>query len=134
MNTEIKTWKEEIYKSFEWYTGMVERIQSERERGYGELHLSILLPSFVGACKLKLTELQNLSNPNIKECKKVKKYLEESFQHRIKELELEIKYYQDIQGETLAGRFGAAAATMAAKKAGELPEESLQEFHKMFKE
>lgn len=145
MNTELKKWKEEMNKSFEWYTGMVERIQSERkrerERGVVnvsvELYLSILVPryqSYVMAFKQKLSELQNISNPNIKECKRTKKSLEESFKHRIKEWELVIKHYLDIQDGTLAGRFGAAAVTMAATKAEEKLKESLQEFHKMSNE
>jgi len=132
MDIELKTWKEVISKSFEWYTTILEVIQEDREHGYNTFAYHTL--TSVEALKLKLNELQNLSNPNIKECKKIKKSLEESIKHRIKALELEIKYFQDIQGGALAGKFGAGAVNMAATRAGETLKESLEEFHKVFRE
>lgn len=131
-DTEIQSWKEEIQEFFEWYTDMLEHIQKTRERGY---HVFINdVPISIRAFELRLERLRNLSTPKFKECKKIEKSLEESVRQQVKALQLEAKYFQDIQDSTLAGRFGAGAVTLAATKAAESLKKSLAEFHTLFKE
>lgn len=131
-NIGFQSWKDEIQKSFEWYAGMLEHIQKTREHGYNIFVNDA--PISIEAFKMRLERLKNLSTPKFKECKKIKKSLEESIKQQIKALQLETKYFQEIQDTTLAGRFGAGAVTMAAAEAGEMLKESLAEFHAVFKE
>ena len=131
-NTKLQSWQEEIREFFEWYAGMLEHIQKTRERGYHTFISDV--PISIEAFKLRLEGLQNLSTPKLKECKKIQKLLEESIKHRIKALQLETKYFQDIQDGTLAGRLGAGATAFPAAMAGELLEKSLAEFQAMHKE
>lgn len=129
-NAEIQSWKEAIQEFFEWYAEALEYIPKTREHGYNVFIHNV--PIWIEAFKLRLEGLQNLSTPKFKECKKTNRLLEESVKQQIKALQLEAKYFQDIQDSTLAGRFGAGAVTMAAVKAGELLKKSLEEFRTMF--
>ena len=128
-NAELQSWQGEIQEFLNWYMGMLEHIQKTREHGY---HVFINdVPISIEAFKLRLKSLQNLSTPKLKECKKIKKPLEESIKHQIKALQLETKYCQDIQDGTLAGRLGAGATTFSAVMAGKLLKKSLSEFEAM---
>ena len=129
---ELQSWKKKIQEYFEWNIDLIERNQRMREKGYNIFAHDV--PISLGALKLKLEDLKNLSTPKYKECKKIKKSLEESMKHRTKALQLELKHFQDIQAKTLAGRFGAGATGFSATMADNLLKESLTEFHKMFKE
>jgi len=129
---ELQSWKEEIQKYFEWNSSLIERNQKMREKGYNIFSHDV--PISIKALELKLEDLKNLSTPKYRECRKIKKSLEESMKHRTKALQLELKHFQDIQAKTLAGRFGAGATIFSATMADNLLKESMTEFHKMFKE
>jgi len=129
---ELQSWKEEIQKYFEWNSSLIERNQKMREKGYNIFSHDV--PISIKALELKLEDLKNLSTPKYRECRKIKKSLEESMKHRTKALQLELKHFQDIQAKKLAGRFGAGATIFSATMADNLLKESITEFHKMFKE
>lgn len=131
-NTELQSWEDEIRKAFEWYIGMLEHIQKTREHGHNIFVNDV--PISIGAFRMRLEGLQDLSIPKFKEYKKIQKSLEESIEQRIKALQLEAKYFQAIQDRTLAGRFGAGAVVMAATRAAELLKESMAEFDMLIKE
>ena len=131
-NIELQSWKKKIQEYFEWNIDLIERNQRMREKGYNIFAHDV--PISLGALKLKLDDLKNLSTPKYMECKKIKKSLEESMKHRTKTLQLELKHFQDMQAKTLAGRFGAGATGFSATMADNLFQESLTEFKKMFKE
>lgn len=127
---ELQSWKKEILSLFEWYAGMLELIEETRERGYHTYinDVQISIESF----KLKLERMQNLPNPKLKECNKVKNLLEESIKLQIKMLQLEAKYFMDIQNRTMAGRLGAGAVSQAAVRSMENLKKSQTEYKKNF--
>ena len=127
---ELQLWEKEIQDYFEWNTDLIERNQIMREKGYNIFAHDV--PISLGALKLKLEDLRNLSTPKYRECKKIQKTLEESMKHRAKALQLELKHFENIEAKTLAGRFGAGATIFSATMADNLLKESMTEFYKMF--
>ena len=130
-NEELQQWKREIKEFFEWNADLIERNQKVRELGHNIFVHDV--PISIESLKLRLKHLKNLSIPKLKECEKVRKSLEESMKYRIKGLQLELKYFQDIQAGTLAGRFGSGSVSFQISVADDLLKKSMKEFYLDFK-
>ena len=74
-NEELQQWKREIKGFFEWNADLIERNQKVREMGYNIFVHDVSIS--IESLKLKLEHLKNLSIPKFKECKNVRKSLEE---------------------------------------------------------
>ena len=129
-NTELQSWKDEIQEFFDWYAEIIEHTQKVREHGYNIFANDV--PISIGSLNLRLRRLKNISTPKFKECKKITKSLEDSMKYRIKGLQLEVKYFQDIQDGRLAGRFGTGGVVFWTSMADDLLNESLKRFSSVF--
>ena len=112
-NTELQSWKDEIQEFFNWYAEMIEHTQKVREQGYNIFANDV--PISIESFNLRLRRLKKISTPKLKECKKIMKSLGDSMKYRIKGLQLEVKYFHDIQDDRLAGRWVLLFAELPEK-------------------
>jgi hypothetical protein len=128
-NNDLKKWIETIQDYIEWNLSLIEQTQKVRERGYTIFAYDI--PISIEALRLRIEDLKKVTTPNIKDCKKIRKKLEDSMKMRMKGLAQEVKYYQDIQKGTIAGRFGRSSVTFSISMSDSLLEEAIKDFSKL---
>ena len=100
----MEEWIETIQDYIEWNLSLIERTQDMRERGQAVFAHDT--PISIDALKLRIEDFKGIPTPKNRDCKKIRKTLEDSMKMRLKGLEQELKYYADIQKATRAGRFG----------------------------
>lgn len=122
---DLKKWIKEIQNYIEWNIETVEQAQRMRERGYDIFAYDTRIA--IDSIKLRIEDLNKILIPNIKECKKIRKNLEDSMKYRIKGFEQEIKYFNDIP-KSLTGRFGSGSVTFNISMSDNLLKEAIKDF------
>jgi len=126
---DLKKWIETIQGYIEWNLSLIERTQKMRERGYAIFAHDT--PISIEALKLRIEDLKKISTPNIKDCKRIRKNLEDSMKMRMKGLEQEARYFQDIQKQTLSGRFGGSSVVFSISVSDDLLKKVIEESSKL---
>ena len=125
----LKQWIATIQDYIEWNIETVERAQKMKERGYDIFAHDTRIS--INSIKLRIEDLKKIPTPNIKECKKIRKNLEDSMKYRIKGFEQEIKYFNDIPKKSLTGRLGSGSVAFNMSMSDSLLKEVAIDFTKL---
>ena len=122
-------WLETIQEYIEWNLSLIERNQKMRERGSAIFVHDT--PISIMSLQMRIEDFKKIPTPNVEECKRVRKNLEESMKLRKKGLEQETKYYEDIQKQTLAGRFGRGSVAFNISMSDDLLNKAIEDVSKL---